>query len=231
MSLAKIPFLVSVIWGINHGLISPNRPLACDRPLSRPLVERYYVPCMEIVRKILCAISLIEVALITNSHLPSSPFASCIPDALMPIGGLQSLRITTPFILGCLLNALGTLIRIHCYRKLGSAFTFELAIRREQALVTDGAYSIVRHPGYTGGYMVVAGWFLAQMSSGCWAREYPEKTASLSATALWLGLLFPLLVGTFLRIDAEEMMLKGRFGKEWEEWAKRVPYKLVPRVW
>ncbi|KAI4519658.1 hypothetical protein K525DRAFT_205546 [Schizophyllum commune Loenen D] len=229
MSLAKIPLLVSVIWGINHGLVSPNRPSARDRPSSRPLVERYYVPCMEMVRKTLCAISLIEVVLIIESYLPKSPFASFILGALTPVGGQHSLRITPLFVLGCVLNAIGTLIRVHCYRKLGRAFTFELAIRREQALVTDGAYSIVRHPAYTGGYIAIAGWFLAQMSSGCWAREY--LAASLGATALWLGVLLPLLVGTFVRIDAEETMLKEGFGEEWEVWAKRVPYKLVPRVW
>ncbi|KAL1736178.1 hypothetical protein EV714DRAFT_232963 [Schizophyllum commune] len=231
MSLAKIHLLVSIVWGINHGLIPPNRPSACDRPSSRPLVERYYVPCMEMVRKILCAMSLIEIVLIFDSYLPKSPFASLILDPLMPRGGLQSLRITPPFMLGCLLNATGSLIRAHCYQKLGSAFTFELAIRREQALVTDGAYSIVRHPAYTGGYIAIAGWFLAQMSSGCWAREYLGKTAFLGATAVWLGLLLPLLVGAFVRIDAEEKMLKSRFGEEWEVWAKRVPNKLVPRVW
>ncbi|KAL1755752.1 hypothetical protein FB107DRAFT_212925 [Schizophyllum commune] len=230
-AVVKMPLLVSIIWGINHSLVPPYQTSACDRLSSRPPVESYFVPHMKMIRNILCVISLVEVVVIVASYFHKSPFTSIILDALMPAGGLQSLRITTPFLLGCILNALGTLIRVHCYRKLGRAYTFELAIRSEQTLITDGAYGVVRHPAYAGGYMAAVGWFMAQFSSGCWAREYPGSAISLGATALWLGLLLPGLAGFFARIDAEEMMLKRKFGEEWGVWAKRVPYKLVPWVW
>lgn len=34
-----------------------------------------------------------------------------------------------------------------------------------------------------------------------------------------------------LRVAKEEQMLKRAFGKQWREWAKRVPYKLFPGIY
>ena len=56
--------------------------------------------------------------------------------------------------------SLGGLIRYKCYRALGTMFTFEMSIRKDHMLVTSGPYSIVRHPGYTGIFLVVIGIFL-----------------------------------------------------------------------
>jgi protein-S-isoprenylcysteine O-methyltransferase Ste14 len=40
-----------------------------------------------------------------------------------------------------------------------------------------------------------------------------------------------MLAMSFSRISVEDAMLRARFGQEWEDWARRVPYKLVPYIW
>jgi len=59
---------------------------------------------------------------------------------------------------------LGGLIRLECYRQLGTMFTFEMSIRKDHMLVTSGPYGIVRHPGYTGILLVISGMLLLHAS-------------------------------------------------------------------
>jgi protein-S-isoprenylcysteine O-methyltransferase Ste14 len=70
-------------------------------------------------------------------------------------------------------------------------------------------------------------------SSGAWLRESKVYTK----TATWL-VIFPALyaVGSILamyyrRPIVEDEMLKKEFGKKWDEWAKKVPYRLVPGIY
>lgn len=53
-------------------------------------------------------------------------------------------------VVGTLLATIGGYIRWTCYCALGRLFTFEMSIRDDHTLVTDGPYAWVRHPGYTG---------------------------------------------------------------------------------
>lgn len=131
------------------------------------------------------------------------------------------------------MNLVGSLIRVHCYRKLDRAFTFELAVQKEQKLVTDGVYSIVRHPSYLGGLLAGLGWYVTQLTPGCWLHEFIGimPNTPRGTTMFWVILIVPGLYGFFGRIRTEEEMLKKGFDKQWEDWAKRVPYKLVPGVW
>jgi len=54
------------------------------------------------------------------------------------------------------------------------------------------------------------------------------KTVIGFASAL-LG--YIILVAVFGRMSKEDELLHGRFGEEWEKWARLVPYKLVPFVY
>lgn len=47
-------------------------------------------------------------------------------------------------------------------------------------------------------------------------------------TALYVGLLLTVVLGAIRRTFVEDDVLHRRYGKEWEGWARRVPYKLVP---
>ncbi|KAF9891625.1 hypothetical protein FE257_003636 [Aspergillus nanangensis] len=131
-----------------------------------------------------------------------------------------------------LLVFVGGIIRIIAYGGLGPNFTFELAA--PDRLVTGGIYRFVQHPSYTGLGLVIMG-----ALSLCYRRETAVVACSMP-DAIFYGLqelsgLAPLVGGVVafslfaIRVRDEEMMLKERFGKEWERWHRRTA-RFVPWI-
>ena len=128
----------------------------------------------------------------------------------------------------------GSTLRLFCYRALGKLFTFELALRDDHKLVTDGPYAIVRHPSYSALCMVAAGSILCFFGTGSWLNECGAlgSVFGRAFALVWaVDILFVPLVMLFSRVKTEDGMLKGTFGKEWEEWAKRTPYAVIPGIY
>ena len=134
------------------------------------------------------------------------------------------------YIAGWLLQITGTLIRLACYRALGRQFTFELAIRDEHKLVTSGAYAVVRHPAYAGSIMVLSGTLLCTFGPGSWIREcgWLETVAMQCVAALFAGWASWIMFFQIKRTRVEDDALRDKFQGDWEDWAERVPYRLVP---
>ena len=131
------------------------------------------------------------------------------------------------------MNLAGTFIRIHCYRRLDRAFTFELAIQKEQKLVTDGAYGIVRHPSYTGWLLLITGNFALLASPGSYFVE-SGLSGTVVGRAVALANLVYCLVGMgnlMRRVGEEDRVLRKEFGGQWEAWARRTRYRLIPFVY
>jgi protein-S-isoprenylcysteine O-methyltransferase Ste14 len=83
---------------------------------------------------------------------------------------------------------------------------------RVSALVTSGPYSKVRHPGYLGLVLIYFGF-------------------ALSFAVVWMlipAVIFTIL--TYLTAIKEEKLLKERFRKEYEEYARQVPWRFIPRI-
>ena len=81
-----------------------------------------------------------------------------------------------------------------------------------ETLVTSGPYSQVRHPGYSGLVLIYFGF-------------------AFGFGIVWMlipAVIFTIL--TCLTAIREERYLKERFGKEYEEYAKRVPWRFIPRI-
>jgi protein-S-isoprenylcysteine O-methyltransferase Ste14 len=96
------------------------------------------------------------------------------------------------------------------FHHLGKNLTDTVVTRREHTLVTSGPYQYVRHPfylafalGILGGSLAMANWFI------------------LLAGALPLGFLVA-------RTRIEEQKLSERFGREYQEYMRRVG-RFVPR--
>jgi protein-S-isoprenylcysteine O-methyltransferase Ste14 len=149
-------------------------------------------------------------------------------------GRPEGLQLTPIIALGGMMIITGSLIRLATYRYLGQFFRFEASIQRNHKLVTGGPYSIVRHPGYTGLLISHSGWFLWQFWEGSWVREsglldtMQGKFTVLSYTFLViLGGLYLVL----MRMSKEDEALRKHFGKQWEDWAKNVPYYVVPGIY
>ena len=134
--------------------------------------------------------------------------------------------------LGWILTVIGAIIRLASYRELGRLFTFDLSIRKGHKLVTTGPYSYIRHPSYTGAILGWTGTALCLLREGSWAKESGALNRSpgyyINNMSHWSALVVPL--GLARRTYLEDRILKEEFQEQWEQWVKKVPYKLFPGV-
>ncbi len=121
--------------------------------------------------------------------------------ALMPFLAWWSRPVPALFMVGAVLVVLGCLVRIYA-----SGF-----IVKNRQLATDGPYSLVRHPLYTGNLLVLVGFTVA---SGLW-------WAPLLAAAFW-WFYYP------TAIEYEDRKIHRIFGEPWERWSQTVP-AVIPR--
>lgn len=112
---------------------------------------------MYLSQMICWTIALCEVAAIFAARNPSHPISQQILAHLVFSGSADNIRPTYLFFLGAFMISLGGYLRFICFRALGRLFTFEMSIRDEHELITDGPYSIVRHPSYTGAVLTLIG--------------------------------------------------------------------------
>ena len=178
---------------------------------------------------------IVEIATILAWNFRSSTLSQRILALLVMKGGRpEGLQLTPMITLGGMMMITGTLIRLITYHYLGEFFRFEASIQPNHRLVTDGPYSIVRHPAYTGILISHSGWFLWQFWEGSWVRESglwdtaQGKLATLSYTIIMiLGSSYLVLS----RMSNKDEALRKQFGKRWEDWAKKVQYYLLPGIY
>lgn len=114
--------------------------------------------------------------------------------------------------LGVLLFALGGALRLWPVFMLGDRFSGLVAIQPGHKLVTDGIYSIIRHPSYLGLLINSLGWSLAFRSG---------------IGVLLTALLVPPILA---RIRSEEALLATEFGQPYEAYRSRTS-RLIPGVY
>ncbi|MEQ1801257.1 MAG: isoprenylcysteine carboxylmethyltransferase family protein [Gammaproteobacteria bacterium] len=124
--------------------------------------------------------------------------------ALMPVFAWFSSPAPVPFMAGAFIVVLGCLVRVYA-----SGY-----IVKNKQLATDGPYSLVRHPLYTGNLLVLIGFTLA---CGQW-------WAPLVAIAFW-WFYYP------TAISYEDRKLHRIFGEPWEQWSRSVPAVIPRRFW
>ena len=127
---------------------------------------------------------------------------------------------------------IGATIRAMCYRELGKYFTYELSIQKDHSLITTGPYSIVRHPSYTGVIINVFVIYLLHGTKGSWVRESGLMGSMLGKMVVYGFAVYTMTfsVALMMRTKEEDKELRLKFGKQWDDWAARVPYSLVPGI-
>lgn len=120
---------------------------------------------------------------------------------LIPVYVLLANPLPVSFAIGCVIVLIGMLVRLYA-----SGF-----IIKNQQLATNGPYSLVRHPLYTGNLLLMIGFTFA---CGQW-------WALLVSAAFW-GFYYPTAVAY------EDRKLQSLFGDEWESWSGTVP-AIIPR--
>lgn len=107
--------------------------------------------------------------------------------------------------------AASTWLAMAAIRELGKQWSLQARVLEGHKLITTGVYGIVRHPIYTAmlGMLVATG-----IAFSHWA-------------ALVVALIV-FLIGTRIRTDLEEGLLREAFGEQFETWRAKVP-DLIPR--
>jgi protein-S-isoprenylcysteine O-methyltransferase Ste14 len=125
--------------------------------------------------------------------------------ALMPLFALLARPIAGLFILGVAVSVLGAVIRLYA-----SGY-----IVKNKQLATDGPYSLVRHPLYTGNMLLLIGFTIA---SGLWW--------AVPVAAFFWWFYYP------PAIEYEDRKLRRIFGEDCARWQQVtpavVPGSLVP---
>jgi protein-S-isoprenylcysteine O-methyltransferase Ste14 len=115
--------------------------------------------------------------------------------------------------LGLLIMLLSLVLRFWSMRVLGEYYTRTLRVTDRQAIVSQGPYRVIRHPGYLGTIFVWIGFALAV---GNWIATIIQGI---------------LLFGVYgYRIRSEEAMLIDRFRNEYQEYRKRT-WRLIPFIY
>ena len=114
---------------------------------------------------------------------------------------------TTPRVIAAFIfEAIAVLLAWTSVRALGKQWRLEAALSADHELIRRGPYAIVRHPIYTSMFCVFIA--LALMLGSWW-------TAVIGAVIFFIG--------TEIRVRAEERLLAGRFGTNFDAYRKRVP--------
>lgn len=106
----------------------------------------------------------------------------------------------------------GLLLRAWAVNVLGRFFTWHVRVQNEQHVITEGPYSVMRHPSYTGALIFYI--FL------------------LLFIYAWMGALTPaVLLGYayYRRISFEEALLVRHFGNQYRDYSKQVK-RLIPWI-
>jgi protein-S-isoprenylcysteine O-methyltransferase Ste14 len=107
----------------------------------------------------------------------------------------------------------GIALRIWAILTLDRFFTFVVGISSDHRVVQHGPYRALRHPGYAGALLALAG---AGIAMGNW----------LSLLLMIVGPALALSV----RISVEETTLATALGAEYLAYASRTA-RLIPRIW
>ncbi|HEY6108999.1 MAG TPA: isoprenylcysteine carboxylmethyltransferase family protein [Gemmatimonadales bacterium] len=122
-------------------------------------------------------------------------------------------RQPVAFGIGMAVLIAGSLLRRHCWWLLGTSFTGDVRARADQAIVTTGAYALVRHPSYSAGILMNAGIGLALGSWGSTALLVPASFAVYR-----------------YRIAVEERALLAIVGEPYRQYIRARP-RLIPFVY
>ena len=150
--------------------------------------------------------------LLARACLPAA-MAAVVLSELIPAAGLPRRGRRAALAAGLAMTATGAVVRQRAIGTLGRLFTGPAMIQPGHRLIQAGPYRLIRHPGYAGTWLEVAGIGLA----------------SGNPAGLAICLLLP-PAGIVPRIRAEEAMLADAFPNDYPGYAASTR-RLVPFTW
>jgi protein-S-isoprenylcysteine O-methyltransferase Ste14 len=246
MSLMKIPFTLAALAGIHITYTTPN-------PTSEGEGKRVAEGQIRLTHRqgnismspsasktfnkstfkfFYWTLGIVEIIIIIANNTKEFLISQQMLTILMAGGNAHRIRIMPLSVFGTLLTTSGGWVRAMCYRKLGKQFTFEVNIREDHKLITTGPYAIVRHPSYTALWIVGIGTLCFHGSRGSWVRESGIMDTMIGKILAY-GVVMSVTISAWMlrkRWEREDQVLKKEFGKQWDEWAQRVPYAILPGI-
>lgn len=116
------------------------------------------------------------------------------------------------FSLGLTVLLLGSFLRRHCFKTLGTHFTGNVKVTSDQPVIQQGAYRWVRHPSYTGGMLMFLGIGLGLTN--------------------WLSIVILMISSGFsyaYRVRVEEEVLQTALGQPYRDYMQRTK-RFIPFV-
>ncbi|KJA18182.1 hypothetical protein HYPSUDRAFT_145314 [Hypholoma sublateritium FD-334 SS-4] len=233
MSLLRIPFSLSVTWAIHTMFTAPTPPAQSAERVGSVGLEVYLIP--RIIKTCFYLSGAAEVLSILANAYPDSIPSHLISAALNRKSPPTNIAITRSFLVAWVCCITGTLIRRQCYKALGKSFTFEISLKKDHRLVTSGPYAFVRHPAYSSGALGFFGALSCHTTPGAWLLEcsgvlQPPWDGPLIALG-WLAGAASFVLTMVPRLNREDAIMKGYFEAQWDAWAAKVPYSLIPGIY
>jgi len=233
----RVPLLLLAALAHHKGVQPPNPPpTKSDRVTKSSLFE--VNPRIAGFTMQAFALSLLVLEVISIILLPlkkSNALIGMVVITICPAEPTSNELTTLPamFIAGVTLLSIGVLIRIWCYKALGTLFTYEITIRPDHKLVTWGPYAYVRHPSYTGSLFLLSGTVVTTLGASSYANTCGIMTNFTIrwVLRLWGVWTFYVIYALFSRGPVEDAELKKAFGKEWSDYARRVAYRCIPGIY
>lgn len=125
----------------------------------------------------------------------------------------QSMVWGTFSILMLICSIAGALVRAWAVAELGSFFSWHVRVQPGQQIICTGPYGIVRHPGYTGAWVLYV---------CCLLFIHAWVVSALCAVFLMAGFL--------RRIRYEEELMLNSFGEQYKSYCQGVK-RLIPLIW
>lgn len=120
-----------------------------------------------------------------------------------------------PWVAVGLVSALaGTAVRYWAVLTLGPSFTSAVVVEHDQAVIEAGPYGWVRHPGYGGAVAFGVGIGLI-IANGAVIAAFLATYGS----------------AVIYRVRVEERALSARLGPAYEDYARRVRWRVIPGVY
>lgn len=107
------------------------------------------------------------------------------------------------------------------------------ALHKEHKLITTGLYAIVRHPAYTTLFITEVGCLMTLILPGSYVYESGMLKTRWGAVCVMLwGMVHECLnVVAMMRVPVEDAVMKKDFGPQWDAWARKTPYALIPYLY
>lgn len=141
--------------------------------------------------------------------------------------------LSWPALIGLSLIIGGGVFRNRARDALGNLFKYEVSLQSSHKLITTGPYAYVRHPSYTGAATLATGLCIFLFSPETLLVECLETYALVKVVrAFIVGFCAYAATWAILsRAEEEDKLLRKEFGKQWDDWASRTRYKVIPYIY